>query len=291
MDERELNRLTDAYTDGKLAPETIKELRRDENVAREFDSADVIREVLSDAARETAVPLRAQAAWRSAVRQEAKRVRMRKRIRALSTAAAALVVLTGTYALLKLPGSAPSRMTAVDAEVAEVSAAEPEDVFFLSGTETKDTTVRSEIAPFRTENAAPQEEAPSVRCVSMCNTGIRAALDLSEDVGGTPRVYGTVSKTTSGNVTPENVMNSAKASGGMLMSVCVAEDDAVSEIVATVPADELEVFTDTMGLTLDEGSVPAEDGMMNVVIRLDNAPASDRNVPPETPAETDDGSD
>lgn len=91
--------LLDAYADGELSAEQERELmghvRACEACKQEFEAARLLKEMLCDMDEEVAVPLEAQAAWRSAVKKEAKQRSIRRWSRWASAAAAALVLIAG----------------------------------------------------------------------------------------------------------------------------------------------------------------------------------------------------
>ena len=95
----EARMLLDAYADGELSAEQERELmghvRACEACKQEFEAARLLKEMLCDMDEEVAVPLEAQAAWRSAVKKEAKQRSIRRWSRWASAAAAALVLVAG----------------------------------------------------------------------------------------------------------------------------------------------------------------------------------------------------
>ena len=99
MDCERARLLLDAYIDGELSEEEMRSLRDHamacEDCKRELEAAEMLRDVLADMNDEVAVPLQAQAAWRNAVRTEAKKKNMRRWMRAAYAAAAALVLVVG----------------------------------------------------------------------------------------------------------------------------------------------------------------------------------------------------
>ena len=82
MNCEEARMLLDAYVDGELTPAQERALMDHVNACEscrhEFDAALLLRDVLGNMDEEVAVPLEAQAAWRRAVRAEAKKKAMRK---------------------------------------------------------------------------------------------------------------------------------------------------------------------------------------------------------------------
>lgn len=108
----EARMLLDAFVDGELTAEQESALMDHVNACEackhEFDAAVLLRDVLGDMDDDIAVPLEAQAAWRNAVRQEAKKRNMKKWTRWAYAAAAALVLVVGCTAALNAdkPGEA-----------------------------------------------------------------------------------------------------------------------------------------------------------------------------------------
>lgn len=105
MDCEKARQLMDAYIDGDLSAEDMRALEDHamacEECKRELEAAKLLRDTLADMDDEVAVPLEAQAAWRSAVRAEAKRKNMRKWQRIAYAAAAALVLVVGAAAAFR----------------------------------------------------------------------------------------------------------------------------------------------------------------------------------------------
>ena len=89
----------DAYIDGELTNDELNELRMHagscENCRAELEKAELLRDTLSGIDEDIVVPLEAQAAWRRAVRAEARQGNVRKWSRGLYVVAAALVLVLG----------------------------------------------------------------------------------------------------------------------------------------------------------------------------------------------------
>lgn len=102
MDCNGFAKLLDAFTDGELngarRAEFLKHAAECPDCARELEAAKTLQDVLGDM-RETPVPLKAQAAWRNAVRAEARR-RRGARLRRYACMAAALVLALGGVFML-----------------------------------------------------------------------------------------------------------------------------------------------------------------------------------------------
>ena len=95
-------RLIDAYIDGELDQDTVSEMldhaRECENCARELSAAEMLRDTLSGIDENIVPPLPAQAAWRNAVKAEARKKRMGRIYKICASAAAAVVLMVGLYA-------------------------------------------------------------------------------------------------------------------------------------------------------------------------------------------------
>ena len=126
----EVNRLLDLLMDGELTDEQRLELERHGRECPECAAS--IREtmqlkaLMADMEPEVDVPLAAQAAWRNAVREEARQGRTRRFRRWAASAAAALVVLVGVGLAMNLRGAPKQDATAVP-EVAAKLAYEAEE--------------------------------------------------------------------------------------------------------------------------------------------------------------------
>ena len=100
----EFNHLLDLYADGELNEN--QRAAMDEHAAvcsecrEKMAAAEQLQGILSHLDDDIAVPLPAQAAWRNAVRAEAKRIRMKKVYRACGAAAAVFVLMVGVSAML-----------------------------------------------------------------------------------------------------------------------------------------------------------------------------------------------
>ena len=94
----------DAWTDGELSEEQSAEMERHANQCapcrEQWTAAEQLRSFLSRMDEEISVPLPAQAGWRSAIRAEARRRRMKRIYGAVSAVAAAAVVAFCVTALL-----------------------------------------------------------------------------------------------------------------------------------------------------------------------------------------------
>lgn len=100
----DFKRLLDAYIDGELdagkASEMLAHAQKCDQCARELKLAEMLRGALRGMDDDIVPPLAAQAAWRNAVKAEARRSRMKKIYKYCGTAAAAVVALIGCAALI-----------------------------------------------------------------------------------------------------------------------------------------------------------------------------------------------
>lgn len=141
MDCEKLRTLLDAYIDGELPEEEARALidhaKACESCGRELEAAEQLHNALAHMDEDISVPLEAQAAWRSAVRAEARRRGGRKWLRVAYAAAAALVLVLGGSLMLKGAPAAVQPETAlletanesVIARDGGVTAAEPESAY------------------------------------------------------------------------------------------------------------------------------------------------------------------
>lgn len=102
MDCEKFRSLLDAYIDGEIAPDDLRQFMDHadacEDCRRELREAQMLRDMMKDMDEGIAVPLPAQAAWRNAVKQEAKKIRMRRAMKFAYAAAAALLIVAGSAA-------------------------------------------------------------------------------------------------------------------------------------------------------------------------------------------------
>ncbi|NLD58810.1 MAG: DUF4349 domain-containing protein [Clostridiales bacterium] len=108
MNCREFMDSLDAYLDGEMSPpgqcEFLRHAQDCSKCKDELCCAETLKASLARMNDDLAVPLRAQAAWRGAVRREAGRRKSRVLYRALSTVAAAFVLLAGTTVMFRSTG-------------------------------------------------------------------------------------------------------------------------------------------------------------------------------------------
>lgn len=101
--------MLDAYIDGELHADEAQALLNHANTcascAKELEAADALKAMLRQMRDvEVPVPLQAQAAWRGAVREEARRRKMRRWARIASAAAAAIVLVAGSALMFNRQG-------------------------------------------------------------------------------------------------------------------------------------------------------------------------------------------
>lgn len=105
----DFRKLIDAYIDGELDKAQVCEMlahaQNCEDCAQELKLAEMLKGALQGMDDAIVPPLAAQAAWRGAVKAEARRGRMRRIYKYVGTAAAAIVVLAGCVTLLDPFGS------------------------------------------------------------------------------------------------------------------------------------------------------------------------------------------
>ena len=135
----EFNHLLDAYVDGELAEGQRMMMREHASACKScgeaLAAAEQLRDILSHMDDDIAVPLPAQAAWRSAVRAEAKRNRMKLVYRACGAVAAVCVLTFGVTTMLRPEGAMELSVVAPRIETDGVSAdAALTDVTMLSMT-------------------------------------------------------------------------------------------------------------------------------------------------------------
>lgn len=105
MDCEKFRAMLDAYIDGELNADEAQALINHANTcapcAKELEAANALKDMLRQMKDvEVPVPLQAQAAWREAVRGEARRRKMRRWVRIAGTVAAAIVLVAGSTLIL-----------------------------------------------------------------------------------------------------------------------------------------------------------------------------------------------
>jgi len=122
MNCEQARQLLDAYIDGELTAEEMRALedhaKACEMCMEELQAAKLLKDTLAHMDDDIAVPLQAQAAWRNAVRAEAKKKNMRKWMRAGYAVAAVLVLALGLNLAHDMPESqqAPLMVRSMDME-------------------------------------------------------------------------------------------------------------------------------------------------------------------------------
>lgn len=116
MNCEEVRILLDQYIDDDLSETEMRALMDHveacEECAREMEAAVLLKDTLAHIDDDVQVPLQAQAAWRSAVRAEAKKRNNRKWMRVAYAAAAVVVLLVGgSFARREAPEVKPQVMT------------------------------------------------------------------------------------------------------------------------------------------------------------------------------------
>lgn len=101
----DFNRMLDSYIDGELDASARAELESHaaqcSDCRERLAASEQLREILSHMDDDISVPLPAQAAWRNAVRAEAKRMRMKRVFAAVGAVAAVCVFSVGVTAMLR----------------------------------------------------------------------------------------------------------------------------------------------------------------------------------------------
>lgn len=121
MDCEKAREMLDAYIDGELSAEEMRALedhaKACEMCMQELQAARLLKDTLAHIDDDIAVPLQAQAAWRNAVRAEAKKKSVQKWTRAAYAAAAALVLAFGVSFAFDAPEQQPAAMMVRSAPV------------------------------------------------------------------------------------------------------------------------------------------------------------------------------
>jgi len=134
----EFKQMLDLYIDGELNESQIRSL--EEHAAqcgecrKELAAAEQLREILSHVNDDISVPLPAQAAWRSAVRAEAKRSRMKKIYSVCGAIAAVCVLTAGVTSMLgqKAPVSVATSQPRVETDGVTYDAGANEEAMMKS---------------------------------------------------------------------------------------------------------------------------------------------------------------
>lgn len=132
----EARMLLDAYVDVELSAEQERALMDHVSACdacrQEFEAAMLLKDALRDMDEEISVPLEAQAAWRKAVRAEAKHRSARKWMKGLYVVAAALVLVLGCTLMLKNDIFANKRVPTAEAPEKIAAAADEGDALMIA---------------------------------------------------------------------------------------------------------------------------------------------------------------
>ena len=294
MDATSLREKTDAYLDGELSLSEEARLRSDPDVSAEFDAADEVRRILSGEFEGEAVPLKAQAAWRSAVRREAKAARIRRGAIRMGSAAAAVAVLALSSAFLFGSEKSPIRSRKVDlsqangTEEAVAAGAVYEEPAKLGTRAPLPAAVSAEdagrvqlmaveVTPAAGAGTFAAKNAPAganFNYTQASGFGLRAAKTLSNDVNRPASVTLSVPDSDM-NTMLRTVEDKARETGGSVWSYTVCEEDDECEIVASVSASQLDEFMLMLGSDApDEEREDAEEETCKVVIRFSETEAA-----------------
>ena len=208
-------RLIDAYIDGELDQDTVSEMldhaRECENCARELSAAEMLRDTLSGIDENIVPPLPAQAAWRNAIKAEARRKRMGRIYKICASAAAAVVLMVGLYAGLNaFDNNAKQPETSVATEAGAG--------FVFVATDGSDAT-----------------PAPAARTISIA--------DENEVAGSTASVKLTAADP---SAACESIISMADEFYGY-SEIQGGSDDNVY-LTAYIPAESIDQFVDSLGL-------------------------------------------
>lgn len=182
MNCEEARKLIDAYIDGELS-EAEKRALMDhaqacEMCAQELEAAELLRDTLSNMDEDVQVPLQAQAAWRNAVRAEAKKKNSRKWMR-VGYAAAAVVLLIGSgLALREAPQPQSPVMLAAGAPVVANELIAKDGVAPKLSSATADTVEYSVWKKISSEN--PQQDREELKMLAAEYSAVYA--EQGEDI-------------------------------------------------------------------------------------------------------------
>lgn len=126
----EFAQMLDLYIDGELDAQQQAELKRHAAqcgpCAEQLNAAEQLRDILSQMDQDIAVPLPAQAGWRSAVKKEAVRRRMKRIYTAVGAVAAACVLTFGVTAMLQADNGGMPAPEVEGAAVRQVAYVQPD---------------------------------------------------------------------------------------------------------------------------------------------------------------------
>lgn len=126
----EFKQMLDLYIDGELSSQQQTELKRHaaqcSPCAEQLNAAEQLRDILSQMDQDIAVPLPAQAGWRSAVKKEAARRRMKRIYTAVGAVAASCVLTFGVTTMLQADNGAVPGAGVEEAAVRQVAYVQPD---------------------------------------------------------------------------------------------------------------------------------------------------------------------
>lgn len=238
MNCQEFRLLLDDYIDGVLSGEdTARLLAHAEECPAcraELDAANAIRDDLAELNQEIDVPLAAQAAWRSAIRKEARGRAFARVVRVGTSVAAAIALLLGAYALIdrELPAETMTVGAQTDAVTPAPKAAEGEEETAADAGIAVAADYSEDIPAAGGEGAGVFAATRSV--VSGVYTEIQSSVSC-----GTGDYEGTLAA----------LQASCEAVGGRVVGVeeSVDADCRVATVVVVVPADALDGFVAAAG--------------------------------------------
>ena len=106
--------LLDGYIDNTLTSDEMAFMKAHAKkcfeCAEEMRLSDIIRNEVTGMDDDVVVPLKAQSAWRNAVRKEIRQKKFKKAYKALSGIAAALIVLVGATIMMRSSGTLPAKV-------------------------------------------------------------------------------------------------------------------------------------------------------------------------------------
>jgi hypothetical protein len=167
----------DAYIDDELSREEsaamLEHAQKCEDCNTELRYAAMLKGMMADMTKEVAPPLEAQAAWRKAIRGEARTGNMRRRYKVLGAVAAAFVLFIGCAAVLRMQFAPNDGGPAV--------AADQGGVFTFVAADGSDQATRSTVAQDESVGAV----TASARLVSSdLSVSSETVLGLVGDFGG-----------------------------------------------------------------------------------------------------------
>lgn len=295
MNCKEFLQCLDAYLDGELAqPEREAFLRHAQNCSACADAlahAEAVHAALSHLNDDLCVPLPAQAAWRAAVKREAKRRKGRVLTRALSAFAAAFVVLAGTTAVFRATGVLDFDVDNAPAASVHIEPSAPRAEYYDEITaavdEIQPATANGAVDPAQArhalveadgavadggagaQTAAPESEdsAAGVNALIAGDESSAETTQESEEAAGKERLLARSAtremRTENFDATHTSIQNLVEEYGGNVVNDAVSgQNGARSAVMAVdVPADELDAFLEALDFVAEVTyrSVSSED--------------------------------